>query len=220
MYNHLKKLQKKHLKKASEVLTNSFIDNPMFVYFFPIPNKRRKILRSVFPMVLRILQSNGSLYVTSDHVEGLFCVSQHGEKTKIGKLILAALACAFRLPGVFIQLSMVDFLRKASRLQASNSKLNYYKKNYENFLLVDSVCVDPLHRHQGHMTAMMSAAVAETNQKRTFCLLQTETLQNVSIYKHLGFSLVEEITSEHIPFSTFVMIYDPFGLTTNRELDT
>lgn len=70
------------------------------------------------------------------------------------------------------------------------------------------------------MTTMMSAAVAETNEKRTFCLLQTETVQNVRIYKHLGFSLVEEITSDEIPFSTFVMIYDPFGLTTNRELDT
>ncbi len=220
MYDHLKKLQKKHLKKASEVLTNSFIDNPMFVYFFPILNKRRKILRSVFPMVLRILQTNGSLYVTSDKVEGLFCVSQHGEKTKIGKLMLAALSCTFRLPFVFIQLSLIDFLRKASQLQTTNSKLNHYKAYYENFLLVDSVCVDPQYRHQGHMTTMMSAAIAETKKKRTFCLLQTETLQNVKIYTHLGFSLVEEITSDQIPFSTFVMIYDPFGLTTNRELDT
>ncbi|MBD7963491.1 GNAT family N-acetyltransferase [Fictibacillus norfolkensis] len=213
MYDHLKKLQKKHLKKASEVLTDSFIDNPMFVYFFPVPNKRRKILRSVFPMVLRILQTNGSLYVTSDSVEGLFCVSQQGEKTKVGKFMLAAISCAIRLPNVLVRLSLLDFLRKASRLHPANSKLSYYKQHYENFLMVDSVCVDPNHRHQGHMTNMMNAAVAETKKKRTFCLLQTETMQNVKIYTHLGFSLVEEIKSNQIPFSTYVMIYDPFGLT-------
>ncbi|GGB62830.1 GNAT family N-acetyltransferase [Fictibacillus barbaricus] len=213
MYNHLIPLQKRHYTAASDVLTNSFIDNPMFVYFFPVPQKRRKILKMTFPIVIQVLQSNGRLYVTSENVEGLFCVTRHGEKTKIGKLFLAFAACVFRLPQFFFHLSFVEFMRKASRLQPANATLSYYKKNFNDFLMVDSVCVDPAHRHQGHMTEMMKAAVAETKRSKTFCLLQTETIQNVRIYQHLGFSLVKEVKSDQIPFSTYVLIYDPFGIT-------
>ncbi len=217
MYDHLVPLQKRHLKRASEILTNSFIDNPMFIYFFPEPKKRRKILSMTFPIVIQVLQSNGRLYVTSDRVEGLFCVSQHGEKTKVGKLFSAALTCAIRLPQFLIQLSFIEFMRKASRLAPANSTLTNYKKRYDNFLLVDSVCVDPTHRHQGHMTNMMKAAIEDTKKRKTFCLLQTETIKNVRIYKHLGFSVVEEVRFDHIPFSTFVMIYDPYEITAKMK---
>ncbi|MFG6494824.1 GNAT family N-acetyltransferase [Fictibacillus sp. UD] len=213
MYDYLLPLQKRHLKRASEILTESFIDNPMFVYFFSEPKKRRKILSMTFPIVIQVLQSNGRLFVTSDHVEGLFCVSKHGEKTKIGKLLNAAFTCAIRIPQFLIHLSLIEFLRKASRLQPANSTLAKYKMRFDNFLLVDSVCVDPAHRHQGHMTKMMKAAIEETKKRKTFCLLQTETMKNVRIYKHLGFSVVEEVRFDHIPFSTFVMIYDPYGIT-------
>lgn len=217
MYDHLMPLQKRHIKRASEILTESFIDNPMFIYFFPESKKRRKILRMTFPIVIKVLESNGRLYVTSDHVEGLFCVSEHGEKTKMAKLLHAALTCVIRLPQFLIHLSLLEFMRKASRLQPANSTLAAYKKRFNNFLLVDSVCVDPAHRHQGHMTKMMNAAIEETNKRETFCLLQTETVQNVRIYKHLGFSVVEEVRFDHIPFSTFVMIYDPYEITANMK---
>lgn len=217
MYDHLMPLQKRHIKRASEILTASFIDNPMFVYFFPELKKRRKILRMTFPIVIKVLESNGRLYVTSDLVEGLFCVSVHGEKTKIAKLLHAALTCAIRLPQFLIHLSLIEFMRKASRLQPANSTLATYKKRFDNFLLVDSVCVDPARRHQGHMTKMMKAAIEETKKRKTFCLLQTETIKNVRIYKHLGFSVVEEVRFDHIPFSTFVMIYDPYEITANMK---
>ncbi|MED1865347.1 GNAT family N-acetyltransferase [Fictibacillus nanhaiensis] len=217
MYDQLLPLQKRHVKRANEILTNSFIDNPMFIYFFPEPKKRRKILMMTFPIVIQVLQSNGRLYVTSDQVEGLFCVSHHGEKTKMGKLLVAGLTCAIRLPQFLIHVSLIEFMRKVSRLQPANSMLANYKKRYNHFLMVDSVCVDPNHRHQGHMTKMMKAAMTETRKNKTFCLLQTETIQNVKIYQHLGFSLVEEVTSQQIPFSTFVMIYDPYETTVNMK---
>ncbi|WP_210610049.1 GNAT family N-acetyltransferase [Priestia flexa] len=212
MYENLIRLEKKHIPRVGKMLTNAFHDSPMFKYLFSDDKKRKKLMEMIFPIAIQILNIRGNVYVTSENVEGAFCVTRHGKKNKKG-LNFPLFSFIYYLPKILLNLFPYNFLVKARKLKGANNALDYFKRTYNDFLIIDAVSVDPLYRHQGHMSKLMRSALKEVDETKSFCVLQTETKENVAIYQHLGFKLINKIIDDGVPFPTYVLLYDPYKIT-------
>lgn len=201
------------MKQASNMLAAAFYDNPMFVYLFPDDKKRKKVLSLTFPIVVRMLNGLGHVYVTSDSVEGIFCVRRHGRARSKRTLFQAVLYSVLSFPKLMTSTSLISFYKRALKLKGATEALNDFTSTYKDFIIVDSVAVDPTFRGQKFMSRLMRAVIEEVHKTHTFCVLQTETATNVNIYQHFGFALVRNIPVADGAFTTYVLAYDPFQLT-------
>ncbi|MFC4778747.1 GNAT family N-acetyltransferase [Paenibacillus sp. GCM10023252] len=217
MYEQVKPLESKHIKRAGETLLEAFIDSPMFVYLFPESASRRRILKFVFPKLIQLFHASGTVYVTSDEVEGIFAVRRYGVVRDKRRLAILALRTLPLLPYVFRYQSPLSIHRRALQTKDASSALAHYREHYHNFIIIDAVAVHPDHQGQKHLSKLMRSALEEARRTHTFIVLQTETETNVSIYRHLGFELVRSYPCAGGAFHTYVMLYDPHHLTAPRD---
>ncbi|ANE45521.1 hypothetical protein SY83_03435 [Paenibacillus swuensis] len=212
MYEAVLPMQKHHHRLAGDTLTEAFKDSPMFVHLFPEPVKRRKVLSMVFPIMIQMLHAVGTVYVSSDEVEGIICVRKAGTIRARNSLPLLALKLLVRLPRVFLQVSPIQFHMKAKELKELSSALDPYYKHHRNFLVLDAVAVHPRYQGQGKISPLIHSALQEARESGTFCVLQTETEFNASLYEHFGFKRVRTFPCINGAFNTYVLLYDPHGI--------
>lgn len=208
MYEELTRLQKKHRLKAAEMLADSFFDNPLFIYLFPDERKRRRILQNVFRSTVEIVDAISNVYVTSDRVEGIFAVRRTGNHSFSPALYKAILKTIFRSLLLIKNLQVVSFIKKARRLSIISKRMAFYEKQKPH-LVLDMVAVNKKFRGQKFMSQMIRAALKEADIRRTFCVLETETVENVRIYEHFGFQLSQSIEVIKDQLTVYILVYDP-----------
>ncbi|MEK3806774.1 GNAT family N-acetyltransferase [Bacillus sp. FSL H8-0547] len=212
MYEELIVFQKKHRDKAAMMLSESFHSNPLFIYLFPDEKKRRKILKNVYKGTVEIVAAVSDVYVTSDKVEGIFAVRRTDKAASYFVLCGAIIKTVLRSLLLIRDVPLIPFIRKAQKLSSVTAKMAIYKKQKPH-LVIDMVAVDPACRGQKFMSRMIRAALKEADSKKTFCVLETETLENVRIYEHFGFQLSQKIEVIEGQLTVYVLIYDPYDQT-------
>ncbi|MGD6793980.1 GNAT family N-acetyltransferase [Metabacillus indicus] len=214
MYEDLTVFQKRHREKAAAMLAESFHTNPLFVYLFPDEKKRRKVLGNVYKGTVEIVSSVSDVYVTSDKVEGIFAVRRTDKASYSPALYKAIIKTGIRSILLIRDVPLIPFFKKAKKLSVVSQKMAIYKKQKPH-LVIDMVAVDPACRGQKFMSRMIRAALKEADSKKTYCVLETETLENVRIYEHFGFQLSQKIEVIEGQLTVYVLIYDPFDQTSH-----
>lgn len=209
MYEALTRLQKKHRQKASNMLADSFFDNPLFLYLFPDERKRRRILQNVYRGTVEIVDAISEVYVTSDRVEGIFAVRRTGSPAFSPALYKAIIKTMFRSMLLIKDVPLVSFVKKARKLSIISKRMAFYEKQKPH-LVLDMVAVDKKYRGRKFMSQMIRAALREADIRRTFCVLETETIENVRIYEHFGFQLSQSIEVIKGQLTVYILVYDPY----------
>lgn len=201
----LLKLDRRYVNDVGDLLADSFIDNPLMLYFFPDESIRKKILPKMYRSVADITMTMGTVYATSKNLEGVIGVVDNRKRVFSLNMLRAIVKSLFiNLPSLKY-ISLIDIIKKSK-----NISMNNYPNNIDTCLYIEMVAVDKRYRGQKHMSKLIRSVLHEAKNNNLHCILQTETKENVMKYEHLGFKLYNKIESVPEELYHYVLIYSPY----------
>lgn len=201
----LLKLDRRYVNDVGDLLADSFIDNPLMLYFFPDESIRKKILPKMYRSVADITMTMGTVYATSKNLEGVIGVVDNRKRVFSLNMLRAIVKSLFiNLPSLKY-ISLIDIIKKSK-----NISMNNYPNNIDTCLYIEMVAVDKRYRGQKYMSKLIRSVLHEAKNNNLHCILQTETKENVMKYEHLGFKLYNKIESVPEELYHYVLIYSPY----------
>ncbi len=181
------KLEKAHIKPASLILARVFNDNAINEYAFPNPEERMEKMPYVYQLLLRYNLIYGRVFATSPRLEGV-AVWVHSDNLGMSSwrmLVSGAIWPAMKMG------------REAGRKMNELDK--YVNRKHREFVSAKHwylllLGVDPQYQGKGYASQLMKGMLSETDKEGLPSFLETQGNQNVSMYQHFGFKVVDEFT--------------------------
>ncbi len=80
-----------------------------------------------------------------------------------------------------------------------------------DYIYLLMIGVDPQYQGQGYGGQLLSGLIEESEQTGLPIYLETETENNVSVYEHFGFKVVDKVTLPQIDLPMWELIREPTG---------
>jgi len=178
------RLGKNDIPLAATMLARAFFPDPKMIHLLPEVSVRTDRSRFLFEFELRYGLLYGEVYGTPPACEGV-CVWLPSEKSAIN------LWRAFRAGGFQLrnQLGPEAF----NRLLAFSDKVDELHARHlpapHTYLFF--IGVDPVHQGRGYAGRLIRLMLERLDEKRMPCYLNTQNEQNVGLYEHFGFGVVD-----------------------------
>lgn len=200
----LLKLDKSHVNNVGDLLADAFFYNPLMIYFFPDKLIRKNILPKIYRSVADITMTLGTVYATSENLEGVIGVMDNNKRVINLNIIITITKAIFTNLPSLRYISLIDFIKKSKNISMDN-----FPDNIGRCINIEMVAVDRKYRGQKYMSKLIRAVLDYANNNKLTCILQTEPQDNVMKYEHFGFKLHRTI--ESIPGEVYhnVLIYNP-----------
>jgi len=205
MGGDLVRVTKEQIGPASEMLVEAFFNDAKLTLVFPDENTRREQGRSLFAFHLRYGLNYGRVFATSPNLEGVavWLPSDRSEVT---------FWRAMRSGGMTLQKQLSkDAMR---RLLAFADQIDSYHKKHVpgRHCYLFFIGVDPRVQGRGYGGKLIRPVLLEMDQNRMDCYLNTQNEQNIGLYEHFGFEVLEQV---RLPGTTFLhtcMVRKPGGI--------
>jgi len=197
-----KKTSNSQKKKIAEMLAHAFGDDLMAQYVFAGAVSIEANLPNFYEIPLRYGLRHGEVYVTSSNLEGV-AVWLPSEKAYMSTWRVLQSGAFFNLmrmgskPGERIG-RLGNFLDMKHKLHAPEQHCYLYVLG-----------VDPSFQGQGNASKLLKPKLAELDKAGLPAYLETQKEQNVTLYQHFGFDLVEEFTLPGTTLVTWAMKRSP-----------
>ena len=187
------------IDSASMILADAFQDSPHFVKLFPNLSKRKKVLPYVFDFIVRYGLLYGKVHTTSSKLEGI-AIWFHSEKARLNlwKLLRIGVSPIFFL-------SLGKGLGGLVRHNKYVSELRQHHVPSQHWYL-HLLAIAPEFQGKRYANALMKPMLAQIEQERLPCYLETQEEKNVSIYEHYGFSVVQETVIPKLGIPNWSMV--------------
>lgn len=180
----LHKIRKTEVKKAAAALSEAFADYPLFRTMFPTKNEK-KYKQKLFGSFLFWLYTMFDSFYCDDEVSVVACIETPEDKNP--NEILALLKHPwFLIRGVFHDFSIKDFLMIGRNIDISEKYAKKYKQDGDYYFHL--LCTTSKARAS---TTIFKLLMQSCENTAIFC--ETYTTKNVSLYKCLGFEVLEEV---------------------------
>lgn len=183
--NNLVRLEKSQVPAASELLSRAFYDDPLFSSFIPDPLQRKKKLHYLLETIVQYSVTYGEVYATSPNFEGVsvWLPSDRVDMTLWRGLRSGGLSIIIHLGvrSTINQLNDSDFI-------CSVHKRHIDSPHWYLYLLG----VDPALRGQGYASKLVKPVLVRTERKGMACWLDNTNENNLPLYQHYGFRVIEE----------------------------
>lgn len=196
------KLDPLQINRASEVLSASFFDYPMFTFYFPDPQRRTRYLPWYFKNILRTALRYGAVNTTPD-VSGVIFTLPPGH-TKIS--IWEYIQCGFLLTSFMLgfrnykrSMECEDFVG-ATQIELMKNRPHYY---------LWGLAVNPRQKAQGIGAALMQPLLAQANAQKMPIYLETHDEKNVRYYQKHGFDLLYTTCIPKYQLPIWCMLREP-----------
>jgi len=180
----LLKLEKKHIKPVSLMLSRAFKDDLKEV--FPDPEERRVKTPYVNELFLLYEFSNSKAFITSPKLEGI-AVWIHSDKRK-KRTFWRILTLGAIWPVTKIG---IKALRKMQALDKYIERKHKELAPFKHWYLA-VLAVDPQHQGKRYASRLLNEMLSNIDEEGLHCYLETGGEKNVSMYKHFGFAVVDE----------------------------
>ena len=182
------------VEPASMTCARAFADDPLTAYLIADENKRVN-LHYTFEVPLRISAMGGAeAYATSPEFEGIAIWMPSGTKQPLSMMLQAGnprlpLRCGWRY-----------FLRDAAMLRQCEKLRRKYAP--PRHLYLGLLAVAPEHQGKGYASALLKPMLKKLDEEKMACYLETQNLKNVAMYRHFGFTQVQQtcLPGSDIPF--------------------
>ena len=186
----IQKLTKERVKQAGQVIANAFHNDPLFKVLIPVDKKRKEVLPKLNSFLLELGSKVGNVYITSKNVEG--AAIWFSDKT--ADFGLFQIICAVMLlPGMRL---LFKHGKEMLRMQKELAILIKNRKTLmgsRNYLYLSMIAIAPEQQHKGYGSILLKKLFNESKQNNVPIYLETETEENVEIYKHYNFKIINEI---------------------------
>ena len=183
--NTLFRLGKAQVKPAARVLARVFQNEPTYMYLSPNDSKRRRNLHYHFALRLRYAIACGEVYATSSDMEGIamWLPSEYARMTPWASI---------RGGGFSVVLNLG--MQSASRQSSTNNFIRSIQAKNAPFLhwYFASIGIDIAYQGKGYASSLIKPMLARIDSEHLPCYLETQKENNVSLYQHYGFEVVNE----------------------------
>ncbi|WAI00348.1 GNAT family N-acetyltransferase [Methanogenium organophilum] len=181
------RLPKDRIVAASEMLVRSFFDDPKLTYILPDGDSRTEKGRHLFAFELRYGLRYGQVYATSPNLEG---VATWIPSEKAAITFWRAIFCG----GMALQRGLGK--ETMDRLMTFSEKVDIYHKKHlpGPHCYLFFIGVDPRHQGQGYGGRLIRPMLEWLDNNRMACYLNTQNEENIGLYEHFGFRVVEQVT--------------------------
>lgn len=196
---NLTQLNKSHAKPAVDVLVKAFWDYPLFRYYFPDEQERAKIAPYFLSFAVFSGIRYGEVYATSPNLEGVAVWMPPGSYPLSFWRYLRSIPLSVT----------VGFGRYGGvRLQAAGAFIDSAHKRLApfNHWYLEVLGVEPLFQKQGFSSKLLRPMLARIDEEGLPCYLETLDEQDVAIYEHFGFKIVEKADIPHTSLTSWAML--------------
>jgi len=193
------RLEKSQLKPAAEVLSRAFQNYPLLRYYFPDELKRRKMASFFVSVPVYYGLRYGEVYATSTDLEGIavWLPSENFPMAvwKILRSVPMSVLFSFGRYG-------------GSKMRSLGAYIDETHKRlvpYPHWFL-QVVGVEPRYKGQGYASRLLKPILSRTDREGLPCYLETHDENNVALYKHLDFAVIEKSTIPGTNFTNWAML--------------
>ncbi|WP_017471547.1 GNAT family N-acetyltransferase [Amphibacillus jilinensis] len=200
--NQLYRLQKYDLTKASEVLVNAFMNDPLLNAFKDQPNFKEKY-KAFYTVPLTYAFKYGEVYAPTKQLEGIMAwtTGDVAEMTFGRMLRSGAMLPAFRM-GMQSQKNIMPFVNQLASDRAKNME-------GKTFYYLALIGVDPAYQGQGYGKTLLNSLIEKSERDQIPLYLETETEKNVAIYQHFGFNVLTETPLPSLDMKAWTLLRQP-----------
>ena len=161
-------------------------DDPLHRYFFPGEQERKRIEPTLFRLIVQYGIRQENLLVTSTKYEGVAYWETNNDRRLAG--ISHVLSGGLQLLGM-------AGLRALSRMAAAGRTALRLRRLHVPFphWYLGLLAVDPRHQGKGHASALLRPVLEILERAKMPCYLETHKKENVALYEHFGFRVLEEL---------------------------
>ena len=183
--DNIVRLDKSHIIPAAETLANAFQDYPLFVYFFPNHFERERKLPHVFRWFVNHGVLHGEVYATSPNLEGIsIWLPSNKVEVSAWRMVQSGIFSIMLKAGISSIRRMLRFGEYSDAMHRRNTPPRHW---YFQLLGVTSTM-----QGKGYASTLIKPILARLDEEKLPCYLETHKPENVSIFQHCGFEVVEE----------------------------
>ncbi|MFX1551932.1 MAG: GNAT family N-acetyltransferase [Promethearchaeota archaeon] len=197
--NDLIRLSKKHIKRASKVLSRAFQNDPVLRWQISEANERLTKVIYIFEITLRIGIKYGEVYGTSENLEGI--AIWYPPRNVNFPYLSYLMKGGFKLPFKF----GLKNAKKITFIKAVNDSMRniYMKVPYWYFGLIG---VDPKFQGQGFASRLIKPMLKCIDNEGLPIYLETTLERNLNFFEYFGFNKLEEIIIPNTKIVNWSMI--------------
>ncbi|MFO7772342.1 MAG: GNAT family N-acetyltransferase [Dehalococcoidia bacterium] len=204
----LVRLNRSHVKPASDVLALAFQDYPLLLYAFPDEAERQRMVSYYSQMVLYYGIRYGEVYATSPDFEGVaaWVASDYFPMTfwKIIRSVPMSVIGAF---------SRGAGKEGSSRMKHAGKYIDAMHKRHAPFkhwfFLI--IGVAPQSQGKGCASQLIRPMLDRMDEEGLPCYIETMDERNVRLYEHFGFEVMEEFGIPDAHLTTWALLRDAQG---------
>jgi ribosomal protein S18 acetylase RimI-like enzyme len=185
------------------LLTEAFLEDPLFRVVLPEMEKRRRALGGLNERVLRYTMLYGEVLALPG-LKGVSCWLPPGgtDLTAVG-IIRSGLCSVPLLMGLRAFRGFDSYVRFSGRLREEIAPDSY------RYLWL--LGVGPEHHGKGYGRKLVEAGLEKADADRVPCLLETENERNLDFYRGFGFEVAADGAVPGMDIHTWMMIRRPQG---------
>jgi len=180
----LPKLEKKHIKPVSLMLSRAFKDELKDI--IPDPEERRVKEPYANEFFLRRDYPYGTAFITSPQLEGIVIWMRSDERDKRPFWRILTSGAIWQA----IRIGIKPLRKMQAYDQYIEKKHRELVPNKHWYLAV--LAVDPEHQGKGYASRLLNETLSQIDKDGLPCYLETDGSKNVSIYQHFGFEVIDE----------------------------
>ncbi len=184
--NQLVRLQANNIRSAAESIHAAFVDYPLCRHLQQKSNAKKKTLIPFFEYILYICVRNGLVVATSSHLEAVAGWLPYDQHTITAWKVLRSVPFKTLL-GTFKIARKIKAVGNA--IDDAHHRLAPCRHWYLNIIGVRPEC-----QKKGHATRLIKAVLADLDEKRLPCYVDTLDPKNIPVYEHFGFRVLEQIS--------------------------
>jgi len=183
--DRLVRLRKSQVRPAADVLARAFQYDPMTMCFFPDAPERAQKLPHVFRMFVHYGVRYGEVYGTSVNIEAaaIWLPSERGGRSVWGMMLSGGLSMMLRV-GIGDMVRMMRYNVHSTAMHRRHAPARHW--------YLQCIGADPMYQSKGHAGALLKPMCARMDLEHSSCYLTTHNRENVAIYQHYGFAVVEQ----------------------------
>lgn len=195
------KLKKVHVKPAASMLVRAFQDNPFYAYVYPDAAEMEVRLPYMFELHLLYGLHYGQTYATSSQLEGI-AIWLHSAQMSMSfwRLLVS---------GAFWP-SLKMGREAGQRIQRLSGHIGAKQKELVTFphWYLHTLGVDPKFQGRGYAGKLLRGMLNRIDEENLPCYLETSNESNISMYRHFGFEVVDEIYAPGSTYKLWAMLRD------------
>ncbi len=195
------RLNRSHVKRANKALIRAFWNHPPLQYYFSDEAERERIAPYFFALAVFNGIRYGEVHATSQDLEGVAVwLPSDNYPVTLWRLLRSVPLSEILGFGIYRGSRMRDL---GQYVDAVHSRLTPFKHWF-----LQAIGVDPQFQGRGYASKLLRPMLSRIDKEGLPCYLETLEEQNVRLYEHFSFKVIEKSNIPNTNLTNWAMLRD------------